>query len=222
MKLWIRQYLFQLYEDLAEHILIELAANFATLNENWPDETVESVKQSALVLMDAAGELISHEDAVGLSIEVLLEKFLTRTEKTKAWGKRRACKPSEKGPITKLSEASPAIQASQLKVFNKLEWAVDEKSNMTTNNQSRELFAETEASRAYLQAKLLINAAGIGDRDETKVGMRLLDKRANKEMQLVSCDELLKLQNQMVTDWNKLREECQHRSLELIKFQCKI
>ena len=69
------------------------------------------------------------------------------------------------------------------------------------------------APAAYLRAKLFINAAGVGDTTETKVRMRLLEKLVDIEMQsVVSCDELLQLCELMVTDWNKLSQECKHRN----------
>lgn len=61
-----------LYEDLAEHILIELAANYACLKEDWLDKLITSLKAIVITLMDAAGVSVSQEDAK-LQLETLLE-----------------------------------------------------------------------------------------------------------------------------------------------------
>jgi len=73
-----------LFEDLAEHILLELAA---CLNADiwdktsWSEEDVDWMKQSIIVLMEAAGEPIGTHDTSVLSIEQLLEAFVVGTEK---------------------------------------------------------------------------------------------------------------------------------------------
>jgi len=73
-----------LFEDLAEHMLLELAA---CLNADiwdktsWSDEDVDWMKQSIIVLMEAAGEPIGTHDTSVLRIEQLLEAFVVGTEK---------------------------------------------------------------------------------------------------------------------------------------------
>jgi hypothetical protein len=98
-----------LYEGLAEHILIEFAASYASLHENWSDDIVEAVKSSVLIIMEAAGETVSNQDANQLELDILLERFVTGTERVKTWNRRGGrAKVSEQGPITKLSVSSPA------------------------------------------------------------------------------------------------------------------
>jgi hypothetical protein len=204
-----------LLEGLAENIMIELTANYASLKEVWAPDIVELVKQSSLVLMDAAGETISHDDAIELSLDTLLERFLTGTEKTKTWGRCRVASPSAQGPITKLSLASPAKEAKDLKGNNKKQRGqvvVEEECNSTLD---RELFSDSDASPSYLRVKMLMDAAGVGDSNSTKVGFRLLDKRANAEMQTMTCDAVLQLREQSVTMWTELKKQCQQRSFRV-------
>lgn len=48
-----------LYNGLVEHILLELALCTSSLSEKWTNETTSSVKQSVLMLMEAAGECVT-------------------------------------------------------------------------------------------------------------------------------------------------------------------
>lgn len=75
-----------LYDGLAEHILLELASCISSLCENWTIETTSSVKESVIILMEAAGEFLSVEDQSTVPLDNLLERFLTGTEKMKTWG----------------------------------------------------------------------------------------------------------------------------------------
>jgi hypothetical protein len=56
----------------------------------------------------------------------------------------------------------------------------------------------------YLKAKLLMDAAELGGSTSPNViGWKLLERRANVEMQSMSCSDILKLRNQLVDDWAK-------------------
>lgn len=203
-------------EGLAEQVLLELTANYVSLKEDWTADVIDSVKESALILMDIAGETISYEDAKQTSLEMLLERFLTGTEKTKTWGTCRVATPSAHGPITKLSLVSSAKEAIDLKNKNKIERQnvdVDVRSELSDNNN--ELFSELDASSEYLRAKLLMEAAGVSDRQSTKVSFQLLELRANKEMQSMTCDEVLSIQQQTREGWSKLQKECRQRSFRV-------
>jgi hypothetical protein len=50
---------------------------------------------------------------------------------------------------------------------------------------------------------------------ESKIGWKLLERRANVEMQSVTCDEVLNIRSQTATDWNKLRQEAKERSFRV-------
>lgn len=107
-----------LIEDLAEHILIALAAringSFETETEdsedvdqqwlwnmsNWSENDIKSMKDSVVVLMDAAGEQTSTNDC-NKSLPELLRSFVVGTEGRKEWKQRTKLppKPSELGPV---------------------------------------------------------------------------------------------------------------------------
>jgi hypothetical protein len=204
-------------EGLAEQVLLELTANYALLKEDWSDDVIEFVKDSALILMDIAGEMISCEDAKQMSLELLLERFLTGTEKTKTWGKCRVATPSAQGPITALSLVSSAKEAKDFKDKNKIERQKDADLNVRSksSDSNKELFSELDATPEYLRAKLLMEAAGVSSRQSTKAGFRLLELRANKEMQSITCDEVLSIQQQAREGWSKLQQECKQRSFRV-------
>jgi hypothetical protein len=216
-----------LYEDLAEHILDELAANYTSLKEDWPTETITSLKDSAIILMEAAGESVDQREATTSQLEALLEKFVTGTEKTKTWGKARVSPPSEQGPITKLPLSSSVQEAKELKVKNKKRRRQNEDETDSDNCEARKshpafgIANETEATPNYLRTKLMMTAAGASDVKDSKIGWKLLEKRANVEMQSFTCDELLSIRSETATDWNKLRQDNLVPRNNTISWKCK-
>lgn len=100
-------------EAMSEHMLLELTPCINKLSENWTADTMCSIQHSVMILMEAAGEVVSEEEKTNVSIDDLLGRFLTGTEKVKAWGNRGvAGKVSKPGPITELCLDSPAKKAN--------------------------------------------------------------------------------------------------------------
>jgi hypothetical protein len=204
-------------DSLVRGIIFERTNAVAAVDDGgvWTADNIISVKQSSLILMDAAGETISHDDAMELSLETLLERFLTETEKTKTWGRCCVSSPSAQGPITKLSFTSSSKEAKDLKEKNKKQRGqvvVEEECNSTLD---RELFSDSDASPSYLRVKMMMDAACVGDSKSTKVGFSLLEKRANAEMQMMTCDEVLQMREESVTAWTKLKNQCEQRSFRI-------
>ena len=108
-----------LYDGLAEHILLELTSCISTLSEKWTNEISSSVKESVVILMEATG-VTDLEDMSSMSLDKLLERFFTGTEKAKAWGQRgKLSKSSAQGPIDMLYFESPTKTAKALNDRNK-------------------------------------------------------------------------------------------------------
>lgn len=78
------------------------------------------MKESVIILMEAAGVILRGEDMSIMSLDNLLERFVTGTEKAKAWGQRgKLLNSSAQGPIEMLSFESPTKKAKVLKDSNK-------------------------------------------------------------------------------------------------------
>ncbi len=54
-----------LYDGLAEHILLELTSCISSLSKKWTNEITSSVKESVIILMEAAGVILRGEDVIG-------------------------------------------------------------------------------------------------------------------------------------------------------------
>jgi hypothetical protein len=189
----------QFYHGVMKHV-----ANFTGLGVEVVDTLVRGI----------IFEPTNAVSAKQMTLELMLERFLTGTERTKSWGVCRVSAPSAQGPITELSLVSSSKEAKDLKDKNKIErHDVDVGSDSSDNN--RELFSELDASPEYLRAKLLMEAAGVSIRESTKVGFQLLQSRANKEMQSITCDEVLSIQQQAREGWSKLQHECNQRSFRV-------
>ena len=105
-----------LFEDLAEHMLLELAACMSSDiwdKSVWSDDDIEWMKRSIITLAEAAGEPVNTHKQTD-AIEDLLEKFVVGTQRRKTWKQRIKTppKPSELGPIHKMNLQSTAKLAS--------------------------------------------------------------------------------------------------------------
>jgi hypothetical protein len=118
-----------LHEDLAEHILLELAARIGGCSDaqhtsdqpddafndrswmwnlnTWSDEVLKEMTNNVIILMSAAGETYRSCE-LAQSLPEILKTFLVGTEKRKAWKERRLPKPSELGPISRMKFQSTA------------------------------------------------------------------------------------------------------------------
>ena len=157
-----------LLEDLAEHILLELTPCVPQLQERWLGPMEAYVKESVILLMEAAGETVDDESKRSMSLKALLQRFLTGTEKTKSWGKRSHSHstPMEKGPIYTLSFESPAKKAKDLKDKNKIIRLAKQIGQPITPNgipEADNYGAPSNATTApnYLHSSMFMDSAGI-------------------------------------------------------------
>ena len=116
-------------ENLAEHLLLELAARLSDSIDSgsyeeedqnwmwdmsrWSDDEVKSMTGHIVVLMDAVGESKSEEDMTCKCLPELLQVFVVGTERRKTWKQRIKMrpKPSELGPISAMKFMSTARRA---------------------------------------------------------------------------------------------------------------
>ena len=93
-----------LFEDLAEHLLLEFSACLSgdlwDIDE-WSDVIMNELRVSLVALMIASGEPVDNisDDS---SLKYLLENYVVGTEKRKNWKQRikDPPKPSDLGPIS--------------------------------------------------------------------------------------------------------------------------
>ena len=203
-----------LYDGLAEHILLELTSCISTLCEKWTNEISSSVKESVVILMEAAGVTDRVEDMSSMSLNKLLERFFTGTEKAKAWGQRgKLSKSSAQGPIDMLSFESPTKKAKVLKDRNKAIQNRDKENINVSEDRGEEVvnvIAQTIKPQ-YLRISLLMSATGKG-MGGNQTGFRLLDMRANAEKNALGLKEIMVLQEDTQQDWDRLKKLAQMRS----------
>ena len=118
----VRPYMLSLLlaDDLAEHMLIELASlvngslgemldDIESIKTPWTASDINSMKQSILLLCCAAGQSVSHHDTL-CTIREILEKFIVGTEQRKVWKQKCKLPPksSELAPIESMKLYSTA------------------------------------------------------------------------------------------------------------------
>ena len=105
-----------LFEDLAEHMLLELAACMSSDiwdQTVWSDDDKEWMKWSIITLAEAAGEPVGTHNQTH-DIKDLLQKFVVGTERRKAWKQqiKTPPKPSELRPMHEMKFESTTKKAS--------------------------------------------------------------------------------------------------------------
>ena len=75
-----------MHEGLVEHILLELTSSLASFTSKSPKEKA-SAKEIILLLTRTAGESFVGVNTAPMTIYALLEKFVTRTNKLKRYGR---------------------------------------------------------------------------------------------------------------------------------------
>ena len=213
-----------MYEGLAEHILIELTSCIAPLLNTWNDNTTSSVKESIIHLMEASGESLCGIDQQCMTIDILLDRFLTGTEKAKAWGQRvsKLANAPKPGPIRTMCFDSPTKKAKQLKGKNKREIEQTENEHDRADefgDELNELDGDSDCQPNYLRAASLIRAAGIDLSSFNPVGCRLLKLRADKTG--ASPDEIITMHQQMGKCWRELESMSKARKRRTTDSQCK-
>lgn len=202
-----------LLEDMAEHLLLELTSCLASLNEDWSPETMSEVKQRVIVLMDAAGETVSDEDRKSMTLDSLLDNFLTGTEKTKTWGVlNRSAKASQQGPITQIDLTSPAKKAKDLKNKNKKERHEHNGSGDNEEMNTSDLPECDDSSPNYIQSIALMHSAGISTSTFKSVGFHVATLRADKQMSSVGVDGMMQIRAKTDEGWKQLCAEAEVRS----------
>jgi hypothetical protein len=201
---------------LAEHILLELASCISSLSEKWTNEVASSVKESVILLMEAAGVTDRGDDMSIMSLDKLLERFLTGTEKANAWGQRgKLSNSSVQGPIDVLSFESPTKKAKVLKDRNKTIRNRDKDINVSDDRASKEVNVNDQMIEPqYLRISLLASATGKGV-GGNQTGFRLLDMRSNAQKNELGLKEIMMLQEAMQKDWDHLKKLAQTRSFRI-------
>jgi len=205
-----------LYDGLAEHILLELTSCISSLSEKWTNEITSSMKESVIILMEAAGVILRGEDMSIMSLDNLLERFVTGTEKAKAWGQRgKLLNSSAQGPIEMLSFESPTKKAKVLKDRNKaIRNRHNENINVSEDSASEGVNVTDQSIKPqYLHISLLMSATGKGI-GGNQTSFRLLDMRSNAEKNELELKEIITLQEEMQHDWDRLKKLAQTCSFQ--------
>lgn len=216
-----------LMEDLAEHLLITLAARIggstdgeakSDLDEstwkwslsNWSRAEVKEMKQSIITLMEAAGEPI--HDTSNKTIPDVLESFVVGTEHRKEWiqQSKAVAKPSALGPITGMNFPSTTRSAKQqIEMKREMANSLARENEMDTPEtlDSPPMLLPAEKPD-YLKIIALGKASGNYASDLKFVGHRLLQSRAYAQMS--ECNDHFGLQNmkekEATQEWKKALE----------------
>lgn len=207
-----------LFEALAEHILLELAACMSAEfwdKSVWSDHDIDSMKQSIITLMEAAGEPVGKHN-YEKSIDDLLSRFFVGTEQRKKWKQRIRAppKPSELCPINKVkffSSAKIAKCATKRRIDcddSDTAAAADDNVQADTSD-TLEPFVPN-----YHRVTLLMDAAGCESVDETGfIGFRLLEMRSDDQATEMNRRDRTALTAKVTKDWNELERLAKKRSI---------
>eukprot|EP00956_Cyclotella_meneghiniana_P040674 scaffold202164_cov66-Cyclotella_meneghiniana.AAC.2 len=205
-----------LFEDLAEHLLLEFAACLsADLWEvdKWSDNVMNDLRDSLVTLMSAAGEPVDkiNDDC---SLKDLLENFVVGTERRKAWKQRikDPPKPSDLGPISEKLFKSTSKQAKTATMrCAKIEDQMPPTVTMATESN------ELTFTPNYVQVWSLIEAADCESVLESGyIGIELLSMRSDRQASGIDRLERTRMSKQARTDWSKLKSLSYKRSIRHI------
>jgi len=207
-----------MHEGLAEHILIELTSCISSFTR-WSPEEIALVKESIIILMEAAGESVMDGDKQSMAVAELLERFLTGTEKAKSYSQSasKSILDSQPGPFIEMCFDSPTKKSKELKYMNKKKKDTNQLGKQGGKvdvfiHQLNESDNVGDDGPNYLKAFAFIKAAGIdvssfGD----SVGWKLLKLRADSTSN--SFNEIVDLHENMCKDWKLLKEATLKRSI---------
>lgn len=199
-----------LQEDLAENMLLELCQMLTSANienDTWSEDEIASMKKSIIIFMEASGNSsIAEGLADNVTLFDMLKSFQTGTQKTNEW--KRVHKPPSKdeiGPITNIIFDSPEHKAKVL--FRR--------ASPKPNLDPTEEIVTFEPD--YIQAGIVLNAAGFHPSKYDYVGFKLFEERRKKQpMDHDSYAEKLSMATQ---EWKKLKDEAQQRSMRCTESQ---
>ena len=216
-----------LFEDLAEHMLLELAACMSSDiwdKSIWSDDDIEWMKRSIITLAEAAGEPVDTHKQTD-DIEDLLEKFVVGTQRRKTWKQRIKTppKPSELGPVHKMKMESTAKLASSAvkRCTDMSEQILVEQSDSDDNDQDMEDTVDL-FTPDYGRVWSLMEAADCceGMLEEGFAGIKLLSMRSDKDQSRDKLEQT-KLNKQARKDWKELKRLAKKRSIRNIEQKIK-
>ena len=202
-----------LFRNLADHIIREVAACIRCNiwnNVVWSAEDQIVMKQSIILLTEAAGDPVDKHNIRTVSIEDLIDDFLVGTEKRREWKKRTSAppKPFELGPIKNMTFPSTRNQGgSQTKRRHQ-----EDTATIDSNSQSMSPLPTTTVDEVsaylpnYLRISLLINAAKCDNVASKKfIGVRLLQHRSLQQMHDIGNTQLTSFSQEIDRGWKDLQ-----------------
>jgi hypothetical protein len=240
-----------LHECLAENMLCELTARVVDSVESdtqcvddkqwlwemnsWSEDEKNSIKANVVLLMEAAGEFISQEDAESKNVPELLEAFAVGTQKRKEWiqSTKVPPKPSQLGPVAEMNFKSTAALGKlhmrrdtkgRLPVTSTALTEADALDDVSIDDCDEEQFdssPNTDSGPAYRKIWSLTQAAGIDVADCAFVGIRLLNLRAERQDNQFSLLQKKAIDDASSKEWLSLVQESKNRSVNSSKSQRK-
>jgi hypothetical protein len=231
-----------LHECLAENMLCELTARVVDSVESdtpsaedkqwlwemssWSEDEKRSIKANVVLLMEAAGEFISQEDAGSKSLPEILEAFAVGTQKRKEWiqSTKVPPKPSQLGPVAEMSFKSTAALGKlhmrrdikcpfpSTTVLTETD-VLDDASIDDCDEEQLDPSPNTESSPAYRKIWSLIHVAGVDLEDCEFVGIRLLNSRAKHQDNQFSLLQKKAIDEASRKEWFRLVEQSKSRSV---------
>ncbi len=236
-----------MHEDLAEHILLELAArvsgspndgNCPTEKDGaaatwdmslWTKENTLVMKENAIILMHAAGESLSCEEAESKALPDLLQHFVVGTERRKLWKERLPAKSSELCPVSDMLFMSTAKRA-KMSINRDAKQRAKPAVSAIAKDDDSDIHAEDKdviiteensegASPAfnpdYKKIWSLMDAAGCDNEDCKFAGIRMLASRANTQLNELSAYQKNAINKESKREWSMLQQETKRRTVNL-------
>ena len=208
-----------LFEDLAEHMLLELAACMGADiwdKSVWSEDDIKSMKQSIITLTEAAGEPMGTHNSNN-EIDDLLKTFVVGTERRKAWKQRIKTppKPSELGPAHKFKFHSTAKEAScAVKRCTDLSEQILQEPSDTDGDDNTEVVTFTPN---YYRIWCLVEAADCENVLGLEfAGFELLSMRSDKQAHSIDKLQRTIISKQAKKGWDELQGLAKKRSIRNI------
>lgn len=211
-----------LFEHLAEHMLLELAACMSAGiwdKSVWSEDDIVWMKKSIIKLAEAAGDPVGSH-SIEDDIDHLLEKFVVGTQRRKQWKQRIKTppNPSELGPISTFKFRSTAKEAvSAVKRCTDIDEQILQEPHDSSTNATVPAGNDT-FTPAYHRIWSLMEAANCESVLEMDfAGFELLSMRSDDQMKSIEKLERTAISKQMAKDWEKLKRAAKQRSIRNIE-----
>ncbi|KAL3776380.1 hypothetical protein HJC23_010216 [Cyclotella cryptica] len=171
----------------------------------WSADDLESMKQSVLILAEAAGDSMGSTGSTKKSLDDILQDFETGTQGRKEWKQWFKIKPKP-GDYCSITDVI-LFDSISTQAKNRLNSSTIGKRTEIENNEQDDFQRGDIVEPNYVEIGLLLNVAGFEqDLDSKAVAWGLIKLRfiAQRESRKIKTNALISKSNHLSKGWNDL------------------